>query len=84
VRFLFVILVVVVLKRKKEVLNVPVVTRAKRVLVLVVLVNNVRRVNSVPPMMIRPIPVRLATRGIIKKIWAKLLVYPVFRVIFKM
>jgi hypothetical protein len=76
--------VVVVLKQKKEVLNVPVVMRVKQELVLVVLVNNVRRVNPVPPMMIPPIHVRLATRGIIKKIWAKLLVYPVFRVIFKM
>ena len=72
-------LVVVEPKQKQAVPNAPVVTRVKRVPVLVVLVNNVRRVNRVRPMMIRPILVRLVTRGIIKKISAKLPVYRVFR-----
>ena len=50
VECLFAILVVVVLKRKRGVLNVPVVRLEKRVLVMVVLVNNVRLVNFVHPM----------------------------------
>ena len=62
-----------------EVPNAPVATRANRGRVLMVLVNNARRVNRVRPMMIRPILARLVTRGIIKKIPAKLPAYPVFR-----
>jgi hypothetical protein len=79
----FAILVVVVPKRKKGVLNVPVVTLVKRVLVRVVLANNVRLVNFVPPMMIRPILVRVAILDIIKKIRAKLLVYPAYQELIK-
>jgi hypothetical protein len=51
--------------------------------VTVVLVKNVRRVNPVRPMMVRPILVRVAILDIIKKIWAKLLVYPAYQELIK-
>jgi hypothetical protein len=62
------------------VLNAPVVTRAKRVLVLVVLVNNVRRVNSVRPMIKLLILVRIAILDIINQNKAKLRAYHAFPV----
>ena len=73
------ILVVVVPKRKKGVLDVSVVTLAKRELVLVVLANNVRRVNLVRPMMLRLIRVHVAIQAIIKKNWVKLRVCHAFQ-----
>ena len=78
-RFPLVIRVVVVPKQKQAVPNVSVSTRVNRVRVLVVLVNNVRRVNLVRPMMQRPILVRRASPANIKALWAKLPAYPVFR-----
>jgi hypothetical protein len=73
------ILVVVVPKRKKGVLDVSVVTLAKRELVLVVVANNVRRVNLVRPMMLRLIRVHVAIQAIIKKNWVKLRVCHAFQ-----
>ena len=73
------ILVVVVPKRKKGVLDVSVVTLVKRELVLVVVANNVRRVNLVRPMMLRLIRVHVAIQAIIKKNWVKLRVCHAFQ-----
>jgi hypothetical protein len=78
-----VIFVVVVLKQKKEVLNVPVVMRVKQELVLVVLVNNAWLVNFVHQAMLRLIRVHLVILDIIKKIWGKLHVYRAFLVLTK-
>ena len=60
------ILAVMVPKRKKEVLDVPVVTRAKRELVMVVLASDVRRDNLVRPMTKLLILVHVAIQDIIK------------------
>tara|TARA_B110000090_G_scaffold76237_1_gene86802 strand:- start:128 stop:502 length:375 start_codon:yes stop_codon:yes gene_type:complete len=79
----FVILVVVVPKRKKGVLNVPVVTRAKQALVLVVLVNNVQLVNSVPPAMNKLLSAVVVPKDITNVKRAKHHVCPVFLVRFK-
>ena len=62
----FAILAVVVPKRKREVLDVPVVTRAKRELVMVVLASDVRRDNLVRPMTKLLILVHVAIQDIIK------------------
>ena len=62
----FAILAVMVPKRKKEVLDVPVVTRAKRELVMVVLASDVRRDNLVRPMTKLLILVHVAIQDIIK------------------
>ena len=78
-RFHRAIHVVVVLKQKRAVQSAPVATRVNRVRAPVARVNNAPRVNRVRPTMIRPILVRPVTRGTIKKILAKLPVYPVFR-----
>ena len=80
----FVTLVVVVKKRTLAVQNAPVVSRVNLVQGPVAGANNAPLVNREPPMMIRPILVRLVTRGIIKKIWAKLPVCPAFRANIKM
>jgi hypothetical protein len=73
----------VVLKRKKGALNVPVVTRVKQELVLVVLVNNVRRVNSVHPAMNKLLFAVVVPKDITNVKRAKHHVCPVFLVRFK-
>ena len=77
--FPLVIRVAVVPKQKQAVPNVSVATRVNRVRAPVARVNNAPLVNRVPPMMQRPILVRLVTLDIIKMIWAKLPAYLVFR-----
>ena len=79
----FAILAVVVPKRKREVLDVPVVTRAKRELVMVVLASDVRRDNLVHQAMLRLIHAHLAMPGIIKKNSVKLRACLAFLVNFK-
>jgi hypothetical protein len=62
-----------------EVPNAPVATPVNRVRVLMVCAKHVQLVNLVNPMTILLILARHANRVTIKKIWAKRLVYHVYR-----
>ena len=79
----FAILVVVVPKRKQAVLNVPLVTRAKQELVMVVLVNNVQPVTFVHQAMNKLLSAVSVPKDYTKVKRAKHHVCPAFPVRFK-
>jgi len=73
-----VLIAVVARKQKKVAPNVLIVVLGKQVLGMTVVVTIVRRVNFVPPMVIKPILVRLVVQDIINKNGGKLPVCPAF------